>query len=82
MNASPEGTIGLAIAAYTGRDVITLDVVPDPRTPGVFAARALVRRRKLRKFHVEFLIRVPLHRVTAKDLEECEFTQWPPTSTL
>jgi hypothetical protein len=78
MTASPEGSVGLAIADYTGRDVLDLDIVPDPNIPGVFAARALVRRRKLQKFNIYFLIRVPLKNVTADDLEECEFTCWPP----
>lgn len=83
MNASRFSAIGAAIADYTGRQVRDLDVVPDPDMPGVFAVRAVTRmhggKTRATDRAIFFLIRnVPLQKVTADDLEEVEFTTWPP----
>lgn len=76
-----DGTIGRAVEAYTGCKLFALEALPDPNQPA-FAVRAVViPRSKARRDNVElfFLIRVPLQHVTAGELEEVEFTQWPPT---
>ena len=74
------GTIGKAVEDYTGWPLVDLDVVPDPVVPGVYAVHAVYGRTK--RFTGHFLIKgVPLNRVTAQDLEEVQFTHWPPTST-
>lgn len=79
-----DGTIGRAVADYTGRKLLELEAVADPNAPA-FAVRALLGGRPGDSrlivggpVEVFFLIRVPLQHVTASELEECEFTQWPP----
>jgi len=79
MIISLNGTVGRAVQQYTGTHINWVDVYPDPNVPGVFAVRAQ------QDWHhtgtettIDFLIRVPLQKVTAADLEECEFTTWPP----
>lgn len=74
------GTIGIAVAIYTGRTLVSLEAVPDPNVPA-FAVRAITRTpgKTSRTDRTDFfLITVPLQRVTAEDLEEVEFTCWPP----
>lgn len=80
MKCDVNGTIGRAVADYTGNRVLELDVVPDPVVPGVFAIRALTKPSVGGYAHViEFLISgVPVQNVTADDLSEVEFTSWPP----
>jgi hypothetical protein len=66
--------IARAIQDYTGKDAVSVDVVPDPNFPGVYAIRA-----ELDDTTLDFLIRdVLLQRVTENDLEEVEFKTWPP----
>ena len=80
MKVKLDGSIGKAVADYCGDQIDSVDVYPDPNVPGVFAVRATVNYHGggLTTF-VDFLVRVPVQKVTANDLEECEFTTWPPT---
>jgi hypothetical protein len=82
MKCDVNGSIGRAVADYTGNRVLELDVIPDPGVPGVFAVRALTKPSVGGYAHViEFLISgVPLQNVVAGDLSEVEFTAWPPTA--
>jgi hypothetical protein len=76
-----DGTIGRAVAEYIGGSVLELDVVPDPGVKGVYAIQALVKPNDGNAFQVQFLLSgVSLKTVVAGDLEEVEFTSWPPTS--
>jgi len=78
-----DGTIGRAVADYTGKEVIELEAVADPNAYA-FAVRAVVAgpvdREHSESRELFFLIRVPLQKVKADDLEEVEFTQWPPVA--
>lgn len=76
------GTIARAVADYTGCLVRECEAVPDPNVAGTFAVRAVVRAYIVgaRDRTIFFLIAgVPLARLTVNDLEEVEFTEWPPT---
>lgn len=83
MKCDVNGTIGVAVAEYTGNRVLELDVVPDPTVPGVYAIRALTKPSVGGYAHVsEFLLSgVPLQNVCAGDLSEVEFIEWPPSAT-
>jgi hypothetical protein len=82
MTLDRDGTIGVAVAEYTGCRVLELDVVLDS-VPGVFAVQSLVKSQSGNAFVVQFLLRgVPLQNVCAGDLEEVEFTSWPPTARV
>ena len=71
------GTVGKAIAEYTGTTPRQIEICPDPIVEGTYAVRAWFTNHE-----VDFLIvQVPLHKVTADDLEETEFETWPPKST-
>jgi len=72
-----DGTIGRAVADYTGKEVVELEAVADPNAYA-FAVRAVVRGYEPNP--IFFLIRVPLQKVKVADLEEVEFTQWPPVA--
>lgn len=74
-----DGTIMRAVKEYCSDTIDWVEVIPDPHVPGVFAVRAQ------QNYHggglttfVDFLVRVPLQTMTADDLEEVEFTTWPP----
>jgi hypothetical protein len=74
------GTIGKAVATYTGGLVERLEVIADS-VPGTYACMAIVRRHRERPLVLQFILRgVALHRVTENDIEECDFTSWPPRS--
>lgn len=69
------GTLRRAIEAYLGTRVMSVQAVPDPNLPAV-ALRAFVSRGRT----VDFLVtNTPLQQVTKDDLEEVQFTAWPPT---
>lgn len=76
------GTLGHAIAEYTSLRVLELDVVADPVVEGTYAMQALLFDDDAKTgLTAQFLVcDVPLRQVTMNDLEECEFTSWPPTS--
>ncbi len=96
MTLDAHDTLGRAIAAYAGRRVLKLEAFPDPHgirghssEVPAFAVRATLQsvlgtrelgELKMLTYDVDFLVRVPLQQVTAADLEECEFTCWPPES--
>lgn len=84
MQMDVNGTIGKAVADYTGGTVLELDVVPDPNVPGAYAIQATVRADYFDPPQVgvaQFLLSgVPVQKVTEDDLEEVEFTAWPPTA--
>jgi hypothetical protein len=82
MNIKTNGTLGHAIAEYTGLRVLELDVVADPVIEGTYAMQATVFDPETSSGRMlQFLVcDVPLRQVTENDLEECEFTHWPPTS--
>jgi len=75
------GTLGHAIAEYTGLRVLELDVVADPVVEGTYAMQAQLFDPEAKTgMSAQFLVcDVPLRQVTENDLEECEFTHWPPT---
>jgi hypothetical protein len=81
---SPTGLIAKAIADYTGREVVEVECVPDPKIAGTYAYRAtLLADGPLRAVpeQLQFLtVGVSLHKVTYADLEEVEFESWPPES--
>lgn len=83
--AACDGTIGRAVATYTEREVVEIEVARDPIVVGAFAVRATVRRSTEEWWStdtLDFLITgVPLQDVSENDLEEVYFTSWPPVST-
>lgn len=76
------GSLGHAIAEYTGLRVLELDVIPDPVVEGTYAMQAILFDDAAQTgFTQQYLVcDIPLRQVTEHDLEECEFTSWPPTS--
>lgn len=76
------GTIAQAIEAHTGKKLHNLECFPDPKVPGTYAFRATFRFDDGEGFFtLDFLtIGVALHEITMQDLEDCEYTDWPPTS--
>lgn len=77
-----------AIERYTGREVTELECVSDPQVPGTWAIRAGVRRYRAKDAnkgvkYIEFLVLDVKESTTVEELErsleECEFTNWPPT---
>jgi hypothetical protein len=76
------GSLGRAIAEYTGLRVLELDLIPDPVVAGTYAMQAILFDDPASTgFTQQFLVcDIPLRQVTEHDLEECEFTHWPPTS--
>jgi hypothetical protein len=80
MQLDISGTVGRAVADYTGGRVLWLECAPDPHTPA-FAFRALVKVGRATPRYAEFLVtNTPLQDVTAADLAEVEFTTWPPSA--
>jgi len=77
MKVRVDGTLGHAVAEYTGTRVIELDVIPDPHVEGAYAMQAILD--DARVHCLQFMVRdIELRKVTAEDLEEVEFTTWPP----
>ena len=67
--------IGRAVVGYLGVPIRDLDVVADPQVPGCYAIQVVAKGMGT----VQFLLRgVPAANVVAGDLEEVEFTTWPP----
>jgi hypothetical protein len=62
-----------AIGDYTGLAVNELDVCPDPKVEGTYAARAT-----LSDGHVMTCLFIG--EISTENLEEVEFTTWPPSS--
>lgn len=78
MEMKPNGTVGRAIAEYLGADLSEMTALEgflDPMVPGTFAFQATIRATTY-----QFLVCVPLQKVTSEDLEEIE-CEWPPKST-
>lgn len=71
------GTVGRAIADYSGVAPSSLSCYPDPKVPGTYAFRASFPDGTGLDFLV---IGVPLADVTGEDLEETDFETWPPVS--
>jgi len=81
MRIKTDGTIGIAIAIYTGHHVVELDVVQDPVVKDCTAIRTVTEPCAGFRNTLFFLVRnKPLHLINSNDLEEVEFTEWPPTS--
>lgn len=79
MKINTNGTIGEAVALYTNKVVLELDVVQDPVVADATAIKATLPLDEV----LYFLVRgVPLHLIRAADLEEVEFTEWPPSAKL
>jgi len=86
MNFSIDTPLGTAIADYTGLTVVALDVVADPEVEGTWAVQTTVANEENHPRELttlQFLLRgfkTPrtLNAVNATDLEEVEFTTWPP----
>ena len=77
MEMNIEGTVGEAIETYTGRELERLECAPDPNVAGCYGLRAWFEDGEVADFVVKG---VALRSVTEDDLEEVEFTTWPPTS--
>ena len=74
-----DGTIGQAVATYSGGIVLELDVVAGPSV-GEFAIQALIKYPRTAPCYAQFLVSgVLLQDIGADDLAEVEFTAWPPT---
>jgi hypothetical protein len=78
--------IRLAVAKYLGNKPIKCEIVEDPQVPDTYAIRAriLTGRNKKREANVEFLLTLgrlePTIENIESNLEECEYTTWPPIS--
>jgi len=71
------GAVWRAVAALTGREVRAVECAADPSVRGAFAIRAHFAEGPA----LHFLITAGrLDGVTERDLEEVEFTAWPPAS--
>lgn len=77
-------TLKNALAVYTGRNVKSIKVCPDPKVDRTYAARAVMADNGQ---VVDFLVvagqlEKPLHRYTPDEvadlIEECQFEAWPP----
>lgn len=79
MKVDISGSIGRAVAGYTGAEVLELEVVPDLFVPGCYAVQALCKQAGENASISQFLIEgVPLQNVAAGDLIDVVFTCWPP----
>jgi hypothetical protein len=63
-----------AVAKYTGKTVSSILIEPDPSVPLVYAVRAMLKTGRKTADMAEFLLRAD------GELEECEFSTWPPES--
>ena len=75
------------IEEYTGRKVKDIKTFADPKVAGTYAIRATMEPKKKEPVQIDFLIvgnymEKPIPRCTAEEisenLEECNFTTWPP----
>ena len=84
INLDLKGTIAQAVYFYTGSQPEVLQCVPDPQVPGTYAFRATIMEvcdGKSYPRDLHFVTAgVALHRITADDLQECEFSEWPPVA--
>lgn len=86
--ASLKDLFAAGVAAYTGFKVKELEVHADPEVSGTYALRAIVGRAfgdvrldfLIVGNHVEGGLRNADAETIAENLEECEFTVWPPRS--
>lgn len=77
ISVSLTGTLAEVVKNYTGRELEDLEVVPDPEVPAVYALQATFTDGQ----RLQMLLKdVALNKVTIDDIEEVEFTSWPPTS--
>ncbi len=65
-----------AVEEYTGKKVETIDVFQDPKVSGCIAIRVTLEGEK---HHIDF-IKTHSDPINADNLEEAEFTEWPPKS--
>ena len=74
-------TFKQAVAEYTGREVMSVQVHPDPKVSGTYAIRAVLKRGKKTEtidfLHVSGMSNAD---VSPDTLEECTFESWPPKS--
>lgn len=88
---STDSPLGKGIELYTGRVLVALDVYQDPVLTNVFAVRATTlasspRKRSVLVDRVDYfllkgvpLLQFPIRAKTIEEeLEEVEFTEWPP----
>jgi hypothetical protein len=81
MTIDVNGTIGRAVASYTGARVLEVEVVAAPLAADRLAIRALTKFDRENATITEFLVTgVRAEDVTADDLEEVEFISWPPSA--
>jgi len=75
-----------AVRSYTGREVLDVQVAADPVVRGTYAVRAVVKGALVKQREDFYLLRLGgrrgLQDVTWEDLEEAEFTAWPPVARL
>jgi len=60
------------IEDYTGKDIKTLECVPDPQSPGYIAIRAI--------FLDNYEVHLIYNSNSPDPIDEVEFSEWPPTS--
>lgn len=78
-----KGNIGYALDQYTGKHITALEVYPDPRVEGTWAARAqwFVEEDGERPVTQDFLImgvKMGGSIDIDRQIEEVEFNEWPP----
>jgi hypothetical protein len=84
MNLATTGTVARAFEQYVGMKAprahwISLECFVDPYFPGVYAFRARYYRNDGRVDECTFMTKgVAASRITEDDIEEVQFTSWPP----
>lgn len=70
-----------AVEGYCGGEVLRIETVADPQVRNVFACRASVKVGPHNPFDLFFLVRDAREDVAdlIDNIEEVEFTEWPPT---
>jgi len=76
-NPRREREIQKAVEDYAGKELLNLDVIPDPQVPGSFAIKAVYKAFPDKP--VFFLISAG-DPISWEYLEEVEFESWPPRS--
>lgn len=71
-----------AVEGYCGGEVLRIETVADPQVPHVFAVRATVKVGPHNPFDLFFLARDTSEDIAdmVDELEEVEFTEWPPVA--
>lgn len=80
LDLDPMGSIGRVIANYAGEPA-SVELIIDPFHEATYALKVIFKDEANTKLY--FLLRdVALDKLTVADLEEVEFTAWPPTFSM